>query len=173
MPEHGLDYITATWFQIILNLLFTSHPHHLTLYSLRYCSVLKRCGSQFYPSALMMEAAGLPKVKVPIYQTACIVSHHKTVILMLILVCQETVSHVDAEDLITPMPGNGALQVLSQSQPPQKQQPSQHLLPEPLRPGSGQVTPVFGKTSWCSQRFWYLRLCLYTTDRKWYLYRMN
>lgn len=57
---------------------------------------------------------------------------------------KETVSNVNAENLLTSVPGNGALQLLGQSQPSQKQQSSQHLLPEPLRPGSGQVTPVFG-----------------------------
>jgi hypothetical protein len=52
-------------------------------------------------------------------------------------VCQETVCCID-----TSMSGDVALQ------PPQTQQSSQHLLAEPVRPGSGQVTPVFGKTSW-------------------------
>jgi hypothetical protein len=59
---------------------------------------------------------------------------------VLLLVCQGSVPPISNENLITSMPGNGALQVTEQ-----RQQPSQHLLPDPLRPGSGQVTPVLGK----------------------------
>ncbi|XP_021930091.1 sodium-dependent phosphate transporter 1-A isoform X2 [Zootermopsis nevadensis] len=46
---------------------------------------------------------------------------------------KDSASSIDAENLIMSMPGNGSVQ-------PQKQQ----LLPDPLRPGSGQVTPVLG-----------------------------
>lgn len=56
------------------------------------------------------------------------------VLMKFTFVCQDSASSIDAENLIMSMPGNGSVQ-------PQKQQ----LLPDPLRPGSGQVTPVFGK----------------------------
>jgi hypothetical protein len=57
-------------------------------------------------------------------------------------ICQEIVSSIGTENLMMSMPGNGMLQVAEH----QKQQSSQQQrLLEPLRPGSGQVTPVCGK----------------------------
>jgi hypothetical protein len=42
------------------------------------------------------------------------------------------------------MPGNGTLEV-AEHQKQQSSQQQQHRLLDPLRPASGQVTPVFGK----------------------------
>jgi hypothetical protein len=51
------------------------------------------------------------------------------------------------------MPGNGTLEVAERQKELSSQQ--QHLL-DPLRPASGQVTPVFGKAHWVYLRFEYL-----------------
>jgi hypothetical protein len=48
------------------------------------------------------------------------------------------------------MPGNGTLQVKEQQQ---QLPPAQQLLPGPLRPGSGQVTPVLGMSLNLAQYF--------------------
>ncbi|XP_069682380.1 sodium-dependent phosphate transporter 1-B [Periplaneta americana] len=55
---------------------------------------------------------------------------------------KDSVSPIEAENMITSLSGNGTLP--AKDQQPQKQQTVQQLLPDPLRPGSGQVTPVFG-----------------------------
>lgn len=51
------------------------------------------------------------------------------------------------------MPGNGTLEVAERQKQLSSQQ--QHLL-DPLRPASGQVTPVFGKAHWDYLHFEYI-----------------
>jgi hypothetical protein len=53
------------------------------------------------------------------------------------------------------MPGNGTLEVVEHQKQLASQQ--QRLL-DPLRPASGQVTPVFGKAHWDSLCFEYFSI---------------
>lgn len=68
------------------------------------------------------------------------------------------------------MPGNGTLEVAEHQKQLSSQQQQQRLL-DPLRPASGQVTPVFGKAHRDSLHFEYCYVqftSLYFCDmRKW------
>jgi hypothetical protein len=88
----------------------------------------------------------------------------KFITVLFVFVCQDSASSIDTENLIMSMPGNGTVQV-TEHQQPQKQQPSQQLLPDPLRLGSGQVTPVLGKTLWSSPHYECFNLCSYAVDK--------
>jgi hypothetical protein len=64
------------------------------------------------------------------------------------------------------MPGNGTLEVAGHQKQLSSQQQQQRLL-DPLRPASGQVTPVFGKAhidSLCFEYFYVMITSVYCCD---------